>query len=280
MIETIISGGETGVERAALDIAIKLNIIHGGHTFEDRITEDGPLPNKYKLTGTAGGSYLVENAKASDGTLIISTGTLSKRLSDLYQNLNAEKIPVFLVDMNGEDFFVSTQNIYNWIQKNFISTIHITGDSESESPGVYSEALKLIEPSMYMSFIGSGTDPFHRHCKTNEETPDIPATIDEAVERLENAMTLKDRTTLANMKKYELERLYFTLGMYIRLQYFDTKNSPLLTACQKEHGENRKDKQAENQTANQITDDDAVEMIILKLWEKLNKTHVLRVVKH
>ena len=49
MIEKIISGGQTGADQAALDAAIKLGIPHGGWMPIGRMTEDGPLPDKYDL---------------------------------------------------------------------------------------------------------------------------------------------------------------------------------------------------------------------------------------
>jgi len=49
MIKKIISGGRTGADRAALDVAIKFNIPHGGWIPKGRIAEDGPLPDKYQL---------------------------------------------------------------------------------------------------------------------------------------------------------------------------------------------------------------------------------------
>ena len=52
MIKKIISGGQTGADLAALDTAIKLRIPHGGWIPKDRITEEGPLPDKYQLVIT------------------------------------------------------------------------------------------------------------------------------------------------------------------------------------------------------------------------------------
>ena len=49
MIIKIISGGQTGADRAALDVAIKLGIAHGGRMAKGRIAEDGPIPERYKL---------------------------------------------------------------------------------------------------------------------------------------------------------------------------------------------------------------------------------------
>ena len=49
MIKRIVSGGQTGVDRAALDVAIKLGIAHGGWIPRGRLTESGALPQKYHL---------------------------------------------------------------------------------------------------------------------------------------------------------------------------------------------------------------------------------------
>jgi len=75
MIKKIISGGQTGVNQAALDAARKLNIAHGGWIPNGRKTENGPLPVKYNLKelGTTNYSKRTEqNIFDSDGTLILT----------------------------------------------------------------------------------------------------------------------------------------------------------------------------------------------------------------
>ncbi len=80
MIKKIISGGQTGADQAALDVAIKLDIPHGGWITKGRLTEDGPLPDKYNLQEMPTSSYperTEKNILDSDGTLIISHGKLT-----------------------------------------------------------------------------------------------------------------------------------------------------------------------------------------------------------
>src|SRR5210317_2583040 len=80
MIKKIISGGQTGVDQAALDVAIKLAVAHGGWIPKGRITESGPLPAKYNLKETRSSSYAdrtEKNVQDGDGTLILSRGQLS-----------------------------------------------------------------------------------------------------------------------------------------------------------------------------------------------------------
>ena len=80
MISKIISGGQTGADRAALDVAIELDIPHGGCIPKGRKTDDGTLPEKYCLNEMPTASYSArteKNVLDSDGTLIISHGKLN-----------------------------------------------------------------------------------------------------------------------------------------------------------------------------------------------------------
>ena len=74
MIKRIISGGQTGVDRAALDWAIANGIQHGGWCPAGREAEDGAIPAKYQLQEIAGGyqKRTRANVSDSDATLIIS----------------------------------------------------------------------------------------------------------------------------------------------------------------------------------------------------------------
>ena len=80
MIEKIISGGQTGADQGALDAAINLGIPHGGWIPKGRITEDGPLPDRYNLIEMPSASYpdrTRKNIRESDGTLILSHSRLT-----------------------------------------------------------------------------------------------------------------------------------------------------------------------------------------------------------
>lgn len=58
LIDKIVSGGQTGADRAALDWAIKSRIPHGGWCPKGRLAEDGPIPIRYELTETPSENYL------------------------------------------------------------------------------------------------------------------------------------------------------------------------------------------------------------------------------
>ncbi|MFO7970885.1 MAG: putative molybdenum carrier protein [Desulfobacterales bacterium] len=80
MVKKIISGGQTGADRAALDVAIKLGVLHGGWIPKGRLTENGMLDDRYHLKEMETANYnkrTEQNVIDSDGTLIISHGKLT-----------------------------------------------------------------------------------------------------------------------------------------------------------------------------------------------------------
>lgn len=80
MIERLVSGGQTGVDRAALDCALELGIAHGGFVPRGRRAEDGIVPDRFTgMLETESADYRVRTARnvaCSDATLIISRGPL------------------------------------------------------------------------------------------------------------------------------------------------------------------------------------------------------------
>jgi hypothetical protein len=80
MIKKIISGGQTGADRAELDVAIEVGIPHGGWVPKGRIAEDSPKSEKYHLPEMPTDSYPArteQNVIDSYGTVIISRGKLT-----------------------------------------------------------------------------------------------------------------------------------------------------------------------------------------------------------
>jgi CheY-like chemotaxis protein len=75
IIEKIVSGGQTGADRAALDFAIECGVPHGGWCPKGRLAEDGPIDPRYKLQETLTWSYAQRtewNVRDSDGTVIFT----------------------------------------------------------------------------------------------------------------------------------------------------------------------------------------------------------------
>ena len=78
-LERIVSGGQTGVDRGALDAALERGFPCGGWCPAGRLAEDGPLPARYPLKALPGGTYAdrtIANVRDSDATLILTSGAL------------------------------------------------------------------------------------------------------------------------------------------------------------------------------------------------------------
>ena len=75
----IISGGQTGADRAALDVALTLSLPIGGWCPQGRRAEDGVIPDRYPLLETPERNYQARTRRKiedSDGTLILNLGQL------------------------------------------------------------------------------------------------------------------------------------------------------------------------------------------------------------
>ncbi len=145
--DIIISGGQTGVDRAALDVALKHKISCGGWCPRGRWAEDGPIPQKYPLKETK--SVNTEertkmNVKNSDGTLILTagkemdTGTIfTRKVCRKYNK------PNLVLDLNIIDITTMT-DFSSWIRDYNIIILNIAGPRESFSPGIYTKTYEFL----------------------------------------------------------------------------------------------------------------------------------------
>lgn len=150
MLEKVISGGQTGVDRAALDAAIKLGIPHGGWCPKGRTAKDGTIPAKYKLQETVSKLYPPRtrmNIDDSDGTLIYTDGKFSRGTELTLKILKEWNKPYLMVPYN-EAFpkgmplpFTST---VDWILAKNIRILNVAGPSEENHPGIYKEAYEFL----------------------------------------------------------------------------------------------------------------------------------------
>ena len=149
-MEKIISGGQTGVDRAALDFAIENGIPHGGWCPKGRRAEDGPLPLRYKLEETASAEYDArtrKNVEDSDGTLVIFRGELKGGTAYTAEYCQAIRKSHFLVDL---DVLIDRKAVETWLVKNKIAVLNVAGPRESQSPGIYNLAKALLEDFQFV----------------------------------------------------------------------------------------------------------------------------------
>ena len=152
MLDKIVSGGQTGVDTAALDAAIALGIPHGGWCPKGRLREGGTIPLKYNLQETVSGDYSERtkcNIRDSDGTLIFLPR--DKKISDgtLLTIEEAKKInkPYLIIEHFEED---QLTRIKSWLEINAIKTLNIAGPRESQSVGVYKQCFDFLQKALQL----------------------------------------------------------------------------------------------------------------------------------
>jgi hypothetical protein len=140
----IISGGQTGIDRAALDAALRARLDIGGWCPRGRRAEDGTIPDAYRLTETESAEYAQRtawNTRDSDGTLIVTRGTPVAGTAFTIECAKKYGKPVCLVDL---DTGVRPTDVLKWIRHNGIVVLNVAGPRESSSPGISGPACRFL----------------------------------------------------------------------------------------------------------------------------------------
>jgi predicted Rossmann-fold nucleotide-binding protein len=154
MIEKIISGGQTGVDRAGLDAAMETGIPVGGYCPRGRLAEDGTVPERYPLIEINSERYASrteKNVVESDGTLVLNIGALSDGTKATVDFAKEHKRPYLVLQLDGT---LSLQDCRNWIREHGIRTLNVAGPRESKHPGIHLQALVFLRPLFHCQ----GTD--------------------------------------------------------------------------------------------------------------------------
>ncbi|MHC4218288.1 MAG: putative molybdenum carrier protein [Planctomycetota bacterium] len=144
MLKKVISGGQTGVDQAALDAAAEAGVPGGGWCPKDRWSEAGPIDQRYPLTETPTSEPNQRtdfNVRDADGTLIIAPGPLTGGTALTHRIAHHRHKPCLVVDLRTQ---ASPELIRRWIRMNDIRTLNVAGPRESGHPGIYEKALELL----------------------------------------------------------------------------------------------------------------------------------------
>ena len=144
----IFSGGQTGVDRAALDIALEAGVACGGFCPKGRRSEDGTIPSRYPLTETPTDNYSERtelNVKAGDGTLVFISGSADKGTTITLTLCKVYNKPTLVIDLSIQN---QPEKIMEWIKENHIATLNIAGCRESFSPGIYQQARLFLRQAL------------------------------------------------------------------------------------------------------------------------------------
>ena len=144
VITRIISGGQTGVDRAALDVALRLGLACGGWCPKGRKAEDGPLHERYPLKETPSAAYAQRtrwNVRDSDGTMALNRGTLSGGTAMTVELARRLKKPCLILDLDAP---ADETTIRNWLAASGIEVLNIAGPRESQQSGIYQQASAFL----------------------------------------------------------------------------------------------------------------------------------------
>lgn len=260
MIKKIVSGGQTGADRAALDVAIHLNIPHGGWVPKGRKAEDGRVPDHYLLKEMSTASYPARteaNVVDSGGTLILTHGRPnggSKLTVELARKHRKPHLHIDLDVLRGDGRLYA---IVNWLAQNRIEVLNVAGSRAGEDPKIYDAVFEVLNNALLILMTRR-----QRHAAAR------PRTLAEAVNRLEAGVPFKERVKIGNLAEEDLPSLIPAFMAQMRDDFgLWEGNAALLASCRSAAADPH------------LHPDEAGPLIVRALWKELGETYRLKVVK-
>jgi len=274
-IQKIISGAQTGADRAALDFALEYGIECGGWVPPGRQAEDGPVAKQYHVWEMESGGYperTEKNVEDSDGTLIFSHGELTG--GSLLTREYAEKHgkPCLHIDFNRLIAFDAAIDVNDWLSEYRIAVLNVAGPRESKNPRIYQAVFKMLETVFYISII-SGVMPdasgrAYDAPRGEDNSAVYPASVADALDTLAVDISAKTKAQIASMPDDTLSEAGISLGRWLRRQFgLSAGNLKLLKACRDVSGKPNLDA------------DGAAMLIVREFRKRLRKLGHLRVIK-
>jgi hypothetical protein len=150
ILQRIVSGAQTGADRAALDWAIAEGIDHGGWCPKGRKAEDGRISEHYALQELPGADYrqrTKQNVLNSDGTLIVNLGELDGGTLLTFrfaEKANKPCLVIQAIQADGKECMNQSAQLNDWLHEHRIVTLNVAGPRESKRPGIYRATMNLL----------------------------------------------------------------------------------------------------------------------------------------
>ncbi len=136
------------MDRAALDVALRLGLPRGGWCPSGRKAEDGPLPARYPLEETPSTDYAQRtewNVRDADGTLILTWGAPRGGTALTIGLADALDRPRLVLDLSADP---DPSSLGAWVSAHAIRVLNVAGPRESQSPGIYARAVRFLEAAL------------------------------------------------------------------------------------------------------------------------------------
>ncbi len=147
MLKKIVSGGQTGVDRGALDAALDAGFPCGGWSPEGRTAEDGAIAERYPVVELPGAGYrqrTKQNVLDSDGTLVIFFGELAGGTLETVRFCEQLGKPALVCDGEKKSPDSIASEARSFAESNGIASLNVAGPRESTHPGARAFAAKVI----------------------------------------------------------------------------------------------------------------------------------------
>jgi hypothetical protein len=144
----IVSGGQTGVDRAVLDVALALGLPCGGWCPKGRRAEDGPIPEQYPLTETPWTGYPQRtewNVRDADGTLILTCGEPDRGTALTVELAARYRKPCLVLDLDNQP---DAEAVHAWARRHRLRIVNVAGPRESSSPGIHARAVDFLRQAL------------------------------------------------------------------------------------------------------------------------------------
>ena len=152
MLKKIVSGGQTGADRAALDVAMECDLQIGGWIPKGRLAEDGPISHRYLgllETDSADPSIRTSlNVRDSDATLIVSHSALQGGSLLTLQEAQQQGRPVVHIDLATTPQAVAATQLCEWLRRVDPSTLNVAGPRASQDGAIYLAVKELLRVVM------------------------------------------------------------------------------------------------------------------------------------
>ena len=147
-LQKVVSGGQTGADRAALNFAIEHGIPNGGWCPKGRRAEDGPIDGRYQLQETPSADYVQRtewNARDSDGTVVVSIGEILTGDSQKTVELARKHGRPVLHLSKASGVSVAEAALRRFIGEHNIKVLNVAGPRASKEPSVAAFAKATLQ---------------------------------------------------------------------------------------------------------------------------------------